>query len=45
MSQIPGLAEDDGSPEDLPRPLFKDSDTKYVRLAKQGGRQSKVIFY
>ncbi|XP_060587799.1 uncharacterized protein C7orf57 homolog isoform X2 [Ruditapes philippinarum] len=38
MSQVPGLAEDDGTPEDPPRPLFRDSDTKYIRLAKQGGR-------
>ena len=43
MSQIPGLAEDDGRPEELPRPLFRDTDTKYVRLAKQGGRQSECI--
>ncbi|XP_053385855.1 uncharacterized protein C7orf57-like [Mercenaria mercenaria] len=38
MSQVPGLAEDDGIPEEPPRPLFRDTDTKYIRLAKQGGR-------
>lgn len=38
MSQVPGLAEDYGPPEDPPRPLFRDTDTKYIRLAKQGGR-------
>ncbi|KAL3854470.1 hypothetical protein ACJMK2_013738 [Sinanodonta woodiana] len=40
MSQIPGLGDDgltsEGEPP--PRSLFKESDTKYVRLAKQGGR-------
>lgn len=40
MSQIPGLTEDDGRPDDPPRPLFRDTDTDYVRLAKQGGRQN-----
>jgi len=44
-SQVPGLNyEIDGQyPEDLPKPLFRETDTKYVRLAKQGGRQSKLI--
>ncbi|KAH3750094.1 uncharacterized protein C7orf57-like [Dreissena polymorpha] len=38
MSQIPGLSEDDGPPEEPPRSLFRETDTKYIRLAKQGGR-------
>lgn len=38
MSQIPGLSEDDGAPDEPIRPLFRDTDTKYIRLAKQGGR-------
>ena len=46
MSQIPGLAGDDGDQEgDLPRPLFRDTDTKYIRLAKEGGRRSKCDHY
>ena len=42
-SQVPGLNyEIEGQyPEDLPKPLFRETDTTYVRLAKQGGRQSK----
>ena len=46
MSQIPGLTEDDALPPDdsQPRPLFRDSDTKYVRLAKEGGRRSKFLW-
>ena len=43
MSQIPGLTDEGGLPPDdsEPRPLFRDTDTKYVRLAKEGGRKSK----
>lgn len=40
MSQVPGLSEDNGEPEEPIRPLFRDTDTKYIRLAKQGGRQN-----
>ncbi|XP_052812286.1 uncharacterized protein C7orf57 homolog isoform X2 [Mya arenaria] len=43
MSQIPGLAEDEGPPEEPPRSLFRETDTKYVRLAKQGGRQNLLM--
>ncbi|KAL4217238.1 hypothetical protein ACF0H5_023689 [Mactra antiquata] len=39
MSQVPGLCDDDGQVmDDPPKPLFRDTDTKYIRLAKQGGR-------
>ena len=41
MSQIPGLTEDDGSQDEPVRPLLKDTDSAYIRLAKQGGRASK----
>ncbi|CAI9716920.1 Hypothetical predicted protein [Octopus vulgaris] len=34
MSQVPGLQVYDGKPS---RPYFKDSDSKYVRLAKERG--------
>ena len=41
-SQIPGLNYDPSVPTSDPvRPLFKETDTKYVRMAKQGGRQSE----
>ena len=45
-SQVPGLNyEIEGQyPEDLPKPLFRETDTKYVRLAKQGGRQNLLQF-
>ena len=45
MSQIPGLTDDEAlPPDDNPvRPMFRDTDTKYVRLAKEGGRKSKNL--
>ena len=45
MSQIPGLTDDEAlPPDDNPvRPVFRDTDTKYVRLAKEGGRKSKNL--
>ena len=41
-SQIPGLNSDLPPEEDIQRSMFRDTDTKYVRLAKSGGRQSKL---
>ncbi|KAL5005978.1 hypothetical protein ScPMuIL_017136 [Solemya velum] len=44
-SQIPGLNEATEEPYYDPiRPLYKDTDTKYIRLAKQGGRQELLKF-
>ncbi|KAK3083152.1 hypothetical protein FSP39_015185 [Pinctada imbricata] len=39
-SQIPGLNYELPYEEEPQKLLFKDTDTKYVRLAKQGGRQN-----
>ncbi|XP_071103873.1 uncharacterized protein C7orf57 homolog [Haliotis cracherodii] len=39
-SQIPGLSDLPPEFDDKPREMyFKDTDTKYIRLAKQGGRK------
>jgi len=40
-SQIPGLGDrgDDASPTDACRPSMRDTDSAYVRLAKQGGQR------
>lgn len=39
-SQIPGLNDLSSIPyDDEPRPLFRDTDTKYIRMAKMGGRE------
>lgn len=43
-SQIPGLNSDLPPEDDIQRSLFRDTDTKYVRLAKSGGRQSKYMY-
>ncbi|VDI41498.1 Hypothetical predicted protein [Mytilus galloprovincialis] len=45
-SQIPGLnAEIEGQYQDDPiKPLFRETDSKYIRLAKQGGRQNLLQF-
>ncbi|XP_062600842.1 uncharacterized protein C7orf57 homolog [Saccostrea cucullata] len=43
-SQIPGLNTDLPPEEEAQRSLFKDTDTKYVRLAKSGGRQTLLQF-
>lgn len=40
-SQIPGLNYDLPPEEECQKSVFRDTDTKYVRLAKSGGRQSK----
>lgn len=39
-SQIPGLNDLSSIPiDDAPKPLFRDTDTKYIRMAKMGGRE------
>lgn len=43
-SQIPGLNSDLPPEDDIQRSLFRDTDTKYVRLAKSGGRQNLLQF-
>lgn len=44
-SQVPGLNyETDDNFHDPIKPLFRDTDTTYVRLAKQGGRQNLLQF-
>eukprot|EP00794_Sanderia_malayensis_P017715 gene17715-19486_t len=49
-SQIPGLGNHDDGPEDLTedihlrRKWIRDTDSKYVRLAKAGGRKDLFIY-
>ncbi|XP_067686203.1 uncharacterized protein C7orf57 homolog [Haliotis asinina] len=44
-SQIPGLSDLPPEFDDKPREMyFKDTDTKYIRLAKQGGRKDLLTF-
>ncbi|XP_069107769.1 uncharacterized protein C7orf57 homolog [Argopecten irradians] len=45
-SQIPGLNDpiEGEMAGDQVRPLYRDTDTKYIRLAKQGGRQNLLQF-
>lgn len=46
-SQIPGIGYDDPSahePQQTPEMMFKDSDSKYIRLAKIGGRKDLLQF-
>lgn len=45
MSQIPGINGcQDGKPPGQNRPYYKDTDSKYVRLAKQGGRRDLLNY-
>jgi len=43
-SQIPGLAGDVGDYPPEPRPRILETDSKYVKLAKQGGREDLLQF-
>ena len=43
-SQIPGLNNaEDLSPDEPVKPLFRETDTKYIRLCKEGGRHGAYI--
>lgn len=45
MSQIPGINGcHDDTASGSTRPYYKDTDTKYVRLAKQGGRRDLLNY-
>ena len=49
VSQIPGIGDLDNSPVDLyedkhlRRKWIRDTDSKYVKLAKEGGRKGKFL--
>ncbi|KAJ8320026.1 hypothetical protein KUTeg_001613 [Tegillarca granosa] len=43
-SQIPGLNNLPPQPEDEPKALYRDTDSKYIRLAKKGGREDLLRF-
>lgn len=43
-SQIPGLSELEPQPEEIPKSSWiKETDTKYIQLCKQGGRQDLLV--
>lgn len=43
-SQIPGLNGDLSGQDDIkPQLMIKDTDSKYIQLAKQGGRQNLLM--
>ena len=45
-SQIPGLSDLPPEFDDKPREMyFKDTDSKYIRLAKQGGRKGEEFIW
>ncbi|ESO99208.1 hypothetical protein LOTGIDRAFT_205260 [Lottia gigantea] len=45
ISQIPGLSEYEDDQPTQPQGLyFKDTDSKFIRLSKQGGRKDLLVF-
>ena len=45
-SQIPGIGFDDPGayePEEVREMMFKDTDSKYIRMAKMGGRKGENL--